>query len=142
MGTDAGAVQKQLTDDIAKLQNMQSVYGPNHKEIREIQQRIQQNEQLLRDRWQLVFGRAPEGGTRPLATILLEAARQEYERALNAERLTKASFDEAVAKAMAMDRGITKMRALERELDRLNRSFEAVLENIKGINLQKENGTV
>ncbi len=28
------------------------------------------------------------------------------------------------------------------EKDRLNRSFEAVLKNIKGINLQKENGTV
>ncbi len=141
-GTDAGTVQKQLTEDIAKFQKMQSVYGPNHKDIREIQQRIQQNEQLLRDRWQLVFGRTPEGGTRPLATILLEASRQEYERALNAERLTKTSSDEAVATAIAMDRGITKMRALERELDRLNRSFEAVLENMKGINLQKESGTV
>ncbi len=42
----------------------------------------------------------PEGGTRPLATILLEASRQDYERALNAERITKASFDEAKAKAM------------------------------------------
>ena len=142
LGNDAGPVQRQLTEDIAKLQSMQTVYGPNHKEIREIQRRIQQNEQLLRDRWQLAFGQAREGGMRPLATILLEASRQEYERALNAERLTKAGCDEALAKAIAMDRGITKMRALERELDRLNRSFEAVLENIKGINLQKENGTV
>ena len=110
LGNDAGATQKQLTEDIAKLQSMQSVYGPNHKDVREIQQRIHQNEQLLRDRWQLVFGRASEGSTRPLAMILLEASRQEYERALNAERLTKASSDEALAKAIAMDRGLTKMR--------------------------------
>ena len=89
LGTDVGAVQKQLTEDIAKLQKTaiglrsQPQGDPGNPATHPAERAVAPRP--------LAIGFRPgaEGGTRPLATILLEASRQEYERALNAERLTQ-----------------------------------------------------
>ncbi len=142
--TDAQTISRinqQLLADRSKLASMLQIYAENHPKVHEIQGRIAAAEEHLRNGLRLdsqLGGRTQQ----ELAPLLTRFAQQAYAQAVEHDRRTNDSYQEANNLAMSLGQTITKRDELKRECARLNSWYDEVVGRLKNIGLGQDNSTL
>jgi len=135
-------MNQQITEDHAKLQSALQVYGPAHHKVREIQERIRTAEHMLQNQYQIRTTQLHQLGNGELAPLLLSTVGQNLNQAIARENLVSASLEEAKNSAAALDGARAQLDIQELDWTRLQRTYDIVLERLKGISLDETGGTV
>jgi capsular exopolysaccharide synthesis family protein len=143
--SDGGTIAKlkqQLLADAATLQNMSRLYGPAHTKVQEIQQRIQVAQQYLATYRQNATSSLNQMADGDLVETLHGLVRQQLSRAIEHENALAASYDQEKTRAIELDRSVTQLDLLERELARLRSFYDVVVDRIKNIDLGQDASTL
>ncbi len=143
LGPDSAMLSRvcqQLLDDTAQLRIAQARYGPAHSKVRELTDKVRMAEELVR-KVQLGVNAEMLGTTNEeLATVLRRAARQQYQVAVEYEDLVAGSYELKKRMAMDVQNNLARLDVLNRDLDRMYNSLDVLTEQIKGIEIGKDNG--
>lgn len=131
---------QQLLKDKAAMQSAQQVYGPQHKSVREIAERIRVTEQYLENRRTVQMAALQRASNEQLAPMLLRIAQQQLEQAMVHEQNLRASFDAERSRALELDVSATRLETVENELNHLVALKQALVERLKEIDLDQGNG--
>lgn len=131
---------QQLLKDKAAMQSAQQIYGPQHKSVRELAERIRVTEQYLANRRAVQMAALQRASNEQLAPMLLRIARQQLEQAMVHEQNLRASFDAERGRALELDVSATRLETVENELDHLVALKQALVERLKEIDLDQGNG--
>ncbi len=143
--TDAQTISRinqQLLADRSKLASMFQFYGDNHHKVRELQGRIAAAEEHLSNRSRLDNSQLGGRTQQELAPLLMQFAQQALNQALEHERRTFQSYEEANNLAMSLDQIITKRDELEQECARLNKHYDQVIARLNDIDLGQDNSSL
>ncbi len=127
---------QQLLRDRAALESKRQVLGPQHREVREIEERIRVTEQYVNNRRDVQMAMMERASNEQLGPMLLHIAQQELEQAAVHEQNLHASYQMESARALQLDDSATKLGAVERDLDQLIILKQALVERLKEIDLQ------
>lgn len=133
-------VREDLLNNRAELQTAQERYGPLHSKVRELTEKVQQAERFLRN--VSLGANAETMGTNneDLAGMLQRMARQRYQLAVEYENLVGVSYEERKQLAMNTQHAMARLDVLNRDLNRMYKSLDVLTEQIKGIEIGKDNG--
>ena len=143
--TDSQSTQRlkqQLLDDRADLQSLSEMCGPAHHRVRQLQVRIQNAEQYLREQNQ---NASPAGGqmaNEELAPLLLTISRQRHQQAVDQESSIFRSFEEEKSRAISLEQNVAAIEIVEHDVDRLRNFYDVVVERIKNVDLGQDNELV
>lgn len=141
-GGTLARVKQQLITDTATLQNLRRLYGPAHTKVQEIQQRIEVAQQYLASYRQDAMSSLNRMADDELVETLHGLARQRLAQAVEHENALAGSYDEEKARAIELDRSVTQLDILERELERLRSFYDVVVDRIKNIDLGQDASTL
>jgi capsular exopolysaccharide synthesis family protein len=127
---------QQLLKDKAELESKRQVYGPQHRSVREIEERIRVTEQYLNNRGDIQIAMLERTSNEQLAPMLFRIAQQQLEQATVHEQNLCASFDAESMRALNLDEHASRLETVERELDQLLALKQALVEQLKGIDIQ------
>jgi len=137
-GGTLAKLRQQLLADTAALQNACHLYGPAHTKVREIQQRIQVAQQYIESHRRSTLADLQQISDGELLDTLLSRGRQQLQQAIEHENAIAASYDEERRGAIELDRQVTHLNLLERDLERLRNFYDVVLDRIKNIDLGQD----
>ncbi|MBX3438841.1 MAG: polysaccharide biosynthesis tyrosine autokinase, partial [Planctomycetaceae bacterium] len=146
LGTVDGYAVRRLRDgileDTTKLQNMLEVegYGPQHSMVRELQARIKNREEELKNLPAMVRAAAAEVAQSELAPKLLRMARQGYQIASESEREISLRYDVESEEALRLNNQLVEFRQVKQELDTLRQRHDAILDTMSTIMLGQKHG--
>jgi len=129
---------QQLMEQQSKLQAALQLYGPAHYRVREIQERINAINHLLKNQYQIRSDQLHQLSNRELAPLLLATARQEYEQAAAREELALTSYEQAKNAAIQLDGARAQLNIFELDWNRLQRTYDIILERLKDITSAKK----
>ncbi len=132
-------MSQELLHDRAELRAAEQIYGPQHRTIRRLQERIQNTQQYLENRRNVTKAMLQDVSNQQLAPMLLEMAQQELDLALEHERMVHASYDLEKSRALELDESATRLHMVELDLTHLRNLYDAVVERIKDIDLGQDN---
>jgi len=133
-------INQQVLEDRAQLQAALQQYGPNHRNVRAIQERLAMAKQFLEGRAQSANSRMLTISNAELAPLLQEVVGQRLQQAIAHENAIHQSYQEEKDKAIGLDHTMAQLEMLQLDLDRLRRFYDVVLQRVKDINLREENG--
>ncbi len=135
-------VNQQLLEDRAELRSKLQIYGAAHRQVQEIQERIQELEQFLRNRHHLENTQLREIDNQELAAMLLQMASQQLEQAVAHEKSVFASYEQEKNMAIGLDHTMAQLEILKLDLNRLRQTQDVVLQRIKDVDLGQDNGSL
>jgi len=133
-------LRRQLIADRARLQADLQLYGPAHRKVREAQERIRATEAFFESQYQISAGRSGLPGNEQLADKLLTRMHREYKHAASREGLAQQCYEEAKLAASKLDGAKAELEMLALDCDRLQRTYDVVLEQLKDIKLSQQSG--
>jgi len=133
-------ISQQLLEDRSRLQVELQQYGPAHRRVREVQERIAMAEQFLNQRGQAAQSRVRAIGNAELAPLLREVVGQCLQQAVTHENAIYESYQQEKAVAIGLDHTMAKLEMLQLDLDRLRGFYGVVEQRVKNIDLSQENG--
>ena len=114
-------VNERLLENRASLPSLLRIYGPRHRKVLELQERIVQAEEYLRNRYEIENARLREVSSQELAPLLLGMARQQLRRAAAHEVSTRSSYEEHMQAAINIDRIVAWLDGIPQALTRTSR---------------------
>ena len=136
----ASQTTQQLLKDKAALESLRQVYGPQHKSVREVEQRIRVTEEYLGNRRMVQSAIMERTSNEQLGPMLLHIAEQQLEQAFTHEQNLLASYRAEQNHALALDEASSRLQAVENKLTFLLALQQALTERLKGINLDQGSG--
>jgi capsular exopolysaccharide synthesis family protein len=98
-------------------------------------------EHLLQNQHQALYGQLRQLGNERLIQLLRLTAGQQYEQAATRERMAKQSYEEAKQAAISLGGAKARLDMLQAEWDRLQNTYDVVVQRLKDINLGQKSGT-
>ncbi len=136
----ASQTTQQLLKDKAALESLRQVYGPQHKSVRSVEERIRITEQYLANRRVVQSAIMERTNNEQLGPMLLRIAEQQLAQAFAHEQNLLASYHTEEAHAIALDESNSRLKAAENKLVFLRNLQQALTERLKGINLDQGGG--
>jgi capsular exopolysaccharide synthesis family protein len=136
----ASQATQQLLKEKAALESARQVYGPQHRSVREIEERIRVTEQYLSNRRDVQMAVMERTSDQQLAPMLLRIAEQELEQAAVHEQNLVVSYEAERSRALELDESATRLETVENELVHLLALKQALVERLKEINLDQGTG--
>ena len=140
---DAYTVAKredELLTDQAELQSKLQTYGPNHHQIRQLEQRIKNTEAWLAGRAQSVSSTMKEVRERELGPKLLEMVKQRLYQASAHEAAIRKDFEVIKKQALSLNGQMAQIEIVEMDLKRVRSYYDLVLEQMKKIDIGFDSG--
>lgn len=128
---DLIAAQSQLEEKLAYL-------GENHPEIQRLRKEIQVKEQYLLNRNKTISGLF-EQSSRDFSPQLLQMARRDYETKYALATQLRTNLEQVSQEAYELGGLFAEIEAKTHEIERLNASYDALVERIKSARLGAEN---
>ena len=132
--------EEQLVTDRAELTKRQLTYGPNHPQVRQLQERIQSTERWLTERPMVTAAAMQELRERELGPRLGQMAQQRLNQATAHESALRAEFEREKSLAMAMNNDMAKMEIVDLDLRRMRNFYDLVLDQMKKIDMGADSG--
>ncbi len=136
----AAQATQQLLKEKAALESARQVYGPQHRSVREIEERIRVAEQYLNNRQAVQMAIMEKTSDQQLAPMLLRIAEQELEQATVHEQNLLASYQAESTRALELDKSATRLETVENDLAHLLALKQALVERLKDVDLDQGNG--
>jgi polysaccharide biosynthesis transport protein len=133
-------ISQQLLEDRSRLQIELQQYGPAHRKVREVQERIAMAEQFLNRRGQMVETHVLSIGNAELAGLLREVVGQRLQQAMTHEKAVHESYQKEKDLAIGLDHTMASLEMLDLDLGRLRGFYDVVVQRVKDIHLRQENG--
>jgi polysaccharide biosynthesis transport protein len=130
---------QQLLKEKAALNSMRQVYGPNHRSVREKEERIRVTEQYLNNRSDIQIATAERASNERLAPMLFRIAQQELEQAAILEQNLRASYDAERMRALELDESASALQTVEDDLAHLLFLKQALVEQLAESDLSQGN---
>lgn len=132
--------QEELRSAESELSSKLRIYGENHSRIKELRQKIQQTQQWLVNRRQIVGQNVRHLRNSELAPRLLQMARQKYQQAVARESILRQQVESEGAKALATNSQMSQLQRVEGEVQRLHANLDQVLARMTTIDLGQSGG--
>ncbi len=130
------AVEEQkLMEDLTRLRTVAQHYGPTHPERIELESAIQSRQAYLAQYQSNVNQRLGNIQDEQLAPILLSMVEEKLNKALVHEKVLADEYHVAEQDVAAMNSSLAEWMLAQRNLERLNRSYDMLVEKIQGIDL-------
>ncbi len=133
-------ISQQVLEDQARLQVELQQYGPAHRNVRAIQERLAMSKQFLERRGQMAHSQVMAISNVELAPLLREVVSQRLQQAVAHENAVFESYQREKDQAIGLDHTMAKLEMLQLDLNRLRRFYDVVLQRVKDIDLRQENG--
>jgi capsular exopolysaccharide synthesis family protein len=133
-------IQQQLLENAAELRAAQARYGPAHSKVRELTEKVQAAENFLRKTQLGASSEILSGSREELSAALRGIARQRYQAAAEYAGLVGNSYEVKKRMAMSVQNDMARLEVLNRDLNRMYKSLDVLTEQIKGIEIGKDNG--
>lgn len=133
--------QRMLTDR-ATLTKLSSHLGPTHPRMVELRAQIANSDQYLTDFRQRVNSRSGEVAGARLAQMLGQMVDQKLQEAQQHEALLRSEYEELEREVVAMNSELSEMLMVQREVERLNRSYDTLLEKIHSVDLGHDQASI
>ncbi|WP_168205287.1 polysaccharide biosynthesis tyrosine autokinase [Bythopirellula goksoeyrii] len=129
--------QKQILASQAELSSLSKFYGPNHPRILDLQNRIANSQQYVRD-YRANLGNPSNGMAEShLGPVVKRMLEQSVQQAWQKEQQMSASFEEARQEAAKHSGDLVQLRMLEREVTRLEAQYDLLFEKISTVNMRQ-----
>jgi succinoglycan biosynthesis transport protein ExoP len=132
-------IREQLLQDYTQLRSDQERYGPNHSRVRQLQEKIHLAESFLKSADQGLGVQALSANRDDLARMLTDLAVQRLSAASAYESMVRQSVDAKKADTMKIQGNMAQLENLDRELNRMYKSLDLITEQIKNIEIGKDN---
>jgi succinoglycan biosynthesis transport protein ExoP len=138
--TTLSRIREQLLINSSELRAAQEHYGPAHSKVRDLAEKVRQAEQFLRSCNLGANAEVLGASNEELAVVLQRMARQRYHAATEYEKLVALNYEERKQTAMNTQHSMARLDVLNRDLNRMYKSLDVLAEQIKGIQIGKDNG--
>ena len=135
----ASRVQQQVLEDKATLESLCRLYGPAHRKVRELQERIRVTEYYLQNRSQAENAELRALSDQELAPMLLGMRASSLPKPRPHENSLYASYEQEKQAAIGLDHTMAQLEILDLDLSRLRGFYDVVLQRVKDIDLGQEN---
>lgn len=133
-----GKTQQDLIAAQSQLEEKRAYLGENHPEIQRLRKEIQVKEQYLLNRNKTISGLF-EQSSRDFSPQLLQMARRDYETKYALATQLRTNLDQVSQEAYELGGLFAEIEAKTHEIERLNASYDALVERIKSARLGAEN---
>ncbi len=138
----ASQATQRLLKDKATLESKRQIYGPQHRSVRELEESIRVTEGFLSNRRSVQIAVLEKVGNEHLAPMLFGIAQQQLEQATVHEQNLRASFETESKRALDLDGHASRLETVEHELTQLLMEKQALVEQLKKIDLHQGNGMI
>jgi capsular exopolysaccharide synthesis family protein len=129
--------QQKLFDTQQELQSLSQFYGPAHPKIAELSERARSIEGYLANYRANSGNRMSSFGSQDLGPMLQSMLQQSVVQAHRKEQQLTQSFEAAREQAARESGGVVHLESLEREVKRLERQQDALVDRIANIDLRQ-----
>jgi capsular exopolysaccharide synthesis family protein len=129
--------QQKLFEAQQELKSLTNFYGPAHPKIAELNERIRSTEAYLASYRSNSGERMASFGSQELGPMLSSMLKQSVAQARRKEQQLSQSFQQARTDAAAESGGVVKLESLEREVKRLEKQQDVLLDRIANIDLRQ-----
>lgn len=132
-----GRLNEQLLNDKSRLQSMLEQLGPNHPDVRQLNEAIRQKEQFITNQPMLNSIRIQQMTRQQLAPRLLSMAQQRLRHAVEHEQTVRQHFTMEKQAAINLNGELAKLENLQLDIDRLRDEHAILINQIKDFDLGK-----
>ena len=129
--------QRKLFDAQQELKSLTPFYGPAHPKIADVNERIRSIESYLTNYRANTGNRLASFGSRELGPMMESMLQQSVAQAHRKEEQLAQSFQQARAQAGQESGGVVRLESLEREVRRLEKQQDVLLDRIASIDLRQ-----
>jgi polysaccharide biosynthesis transport protein len=129
--------QQKLFDAQQELKSLAPYYGPAHPKVAEVKNRIRAIENYLANYRANTGNRLTSFGSQELGPLLASMLKESVAQARRKEQQLAQSFEEARAQAGRDSGSVVQLESLEREVTRLEKQQDVLLDRIANIDLRQ-----
>jgi len=137
-----GEIEKKLIDDSARLESIAAHYGPTHPQVQELQRGIENARRYLAQYQGNVNGRLEEMHSQRLGPMLTAMVEEKLGEMWSQENQLLREYQVAEGEAIQLNDRVVALQFVENEVQRLQHWHDTLLDQIAGIDLQQEAGSV
>ena len=129
--------QQKLFDAQQELKSLAPFYGPSHPKIAELHERIHSIEGYLANYRANSGNRMASFGSQELGPVVQAMLKQSVDQAYRKEQQLAQSYEEARRQATDDSSGVVRLESLEREVARLEKQQDVLVDRIANIDLRQ-----